>query len=111
MEKKFILQADYNFGWNYILANPDVNAAEKLEKCYFYNIDKLGMKVDAILWESHCFLPQECESNNTDIYQCFKGRGIDMMQVLIDACHKRGIESIFHHRISEVDSSHVKKLK
>lgn len=111
MGKKFILQADYNFGWNYILANPDVNAAEKLEKCYFYNIDKLGMKVDAILWESHCFLPQECESNNTDIYQCFKGRGIDMMQVLIDACHKRGIESIFHHRISEVDSSHVKKLK
>ena len=24
MGKKFILQADYNFGWNYILANPDV---------------------------------------------------------------------------------------
>ena len=111
MGKQFLLQADYSFGWDFILSKPDFDAAQKLEECYFYNMDKKGIKVDAILWESHCFLPQECESNNTEIFRYFQARGIDMMQVLIDACHKRGIECIFHHRISDVDSSHVKKLK
>lgn len=111
MEKQFLLQADYSFGWDFILKNPDFDVAKKLEDCYFYNIDNQNMKVDAILWESHCFLPQECESNETEIFHYFQARGIDMMRVLIEACHKRGIQSIFHHRISDVDSSHVKKAK
>ncbi len=111
MCKQFILQADFNYAWDEFLKNPDDDFPERIEECYFYNIDNGYAKVDAILWENHPFLPQETESNNRDIYNFFKKTGIDMMKYLIDACHKRGIKAFFHNRASEVDYSHYKGLK
>ncbi len=111
MDKKFILQADYNYSWEELLKNRVENFEEKIEECYFYNIDNGYAKVDAILWEGHPFLPQETESNNREIYNFFKDSGIDMMKYLIDACHRRGIKALFHNRASEVDYSHYKGLK
>ncbi len=100
---KFVLQADFNFQWKNLMTNPGENLAKRIEDCYFYNVDHCGMKVDAILWETHCFLPQEQALNNRDVYKFFVSRGLDMMAHLIDACHRRGIQAILHHRASEVE--------
>lgn len=94
---KFILQMD-----------PSVGALGKIEKekfieWLFYCIDVQECNVDIFLWETDCFMEQETVANNRSPYYSFKERGIDMMQIIIDECHKRGIKAYFHHRFSEVE--------
>lgn len=76
---------------------------DELIKWLFHCVDKKGVKVDAIFWEGHCFIEQESPCNNTKIYKKFQDKGIDIMKLIIDECHKRGIKAYFHHRISEVE--------
>ena len=76
---------------------------DKLIEWLFYCVDKKGVKVDAIFWEGHCFMEQELPCYNTEIYRSFQAKGIDIMERIIDECHKRGIKAYCHHRFSEVE--------
>ena len=76
---------------------------EKLIEWLFHCIDKKGVKADAILWEGHCYFEQELPCYNTGIYRKFQEKGIDIMGLIIDECHKRGIKAYCHHRVSEVE--------
>ena len=96
-QTKFIIQMDPNMAE---LANmPE----DKLMEWLFYCVDKKSVKVDTIFWEGHCFLEQESPCNTTEIYKKFCDNGINIMQCIIDECHKRGIKAYYHHRFSEVD--------
>ena len=96
-QTKFIIQMDPYMGE---LANiPE----DKLIKWLFYCVDKKGVKVDAIFWETHCFTPSESSCNTTKIYKKFQEKGINIMGRIIDECHKRGIKAYYHHRFSEVE--------
>lgn len=94
---KILMQYDSDFG-NFSGCDP-----EKLVQALFYDTDKCGENPDVILWESHSYLPQECESNTFDSCTYFSELGIDMMQRLIDETHKRGMKAYWHHRFCEVD--------
>jgi len=102
--KEFILQMDSNFG------DLSVYSQNELIEWLMYNIDKMGCKVDTILWETHPYLPAEDPSNNLEAYEKFAEKKIDMMKIIIDECHKRGIKSIMHCRASEVNVNFRKKL-
>lgn len=78
---------------------------EKLIEGLFYNVDQERAKPDIIIWETHRFLPSECENQNTDAYLQFRDRGLDMMRLILDETHKRGIKAYWHYRFSEVDRS------
>ncbi len=93
---KILFQYDPCFG-EYGHADPDA-----LVSALFYAVDQ-GAKPDVIAWETHRFLPSECECNDLTVYRSFKERGIDMMARLIDETHRRGIKAYWHHRFSEVD--------
>lgn len=96
-QTKFIIQMDADCGE---LANiPE----DKLIEWLFYCIDKKSIKTDTILWEGHPFIEQESPCNNTANYKKFRDKGINIMQEIIDECHKRGIKAYYHHRFSEVD--------
>ena len=96
-QTKFIIQLDPYMGQ---LANiPE----DKLIDWLFYCIDKKGVKADAIFWEGHCFFEQELPCYNADIYRKFQEKRINIMERIIDECHKRGIKAYCHHRISEVE--------
>lgn len=96
-QPKFIIQMDPYMGE---LANiPE----DKLIKWLFYCVDKEGVKVDAIFWETHCFIPSESPCNTTKIYKKFQEKGINIMGRIIDECHKRGIKAYWNHRFSEVE--------
>ena len=104
-QTKFIIQMDPYMGE---LANiPE----DKLIEWLFYCIDKKGVKADAIFWEGHCFIEQECSCFNPEIYRKFQAKGINIMQRIIDECHKRGIKAYCHHRFSEVELSGINELK
>ncbi|MBE6930274.1 MAG: hypothetical protein E7463_08345, partial [Ruminococcaceae bacterium] len=94
---KIIMQYDPNFGFMGE-AEP-----EALLHALFYDVDTRQERPDIIIWETHCFMEQEC-SNNLDTYTVLTQRGIDMMQRIIDETHRRGIKAYWHHRISEVDA-------
>ena len=96
-QPKFIIQMDPYMGE---LANiPE----DKLIEWLFYCIDKKDVKANAFFWETHCFIEQECSYNNLGIFKKFQEKGINIMQRIIDECHKRGIKAYYHHRFSEVD--------
>ena len=76
---------------------------DKLIKWLFYCVDKKGVKVDTIIWEGHCFFEQETSHFNTEIYRKFQEKGINIMGLIIDECHKRGIKAYCNHRFSEVE--------
>ncbi|MBQ4585524.1 MAG: hypothetical protein IJA82_04890 [Clostridia bacterium] len=94
---KFIIQMDPYTG---NLANIPV---DKLIDWLFYCIDKKGVLVDEILWEGHCFFEQELPCYNAKIYKEFQSKGINIMERIIDECHKRGIKAYCNHRFSEVE--------
>ena len=96
-QPKFIIQLDPYTGE---LANIPV---DKLMEWLFYCVDKKGVKVDAIFWEGHCFFDLELPCYNAEIYRKFKAKGINIMERIIDECHKRGIKAYCHHRFSEVE--------
>ena len=96
-QTKFIIQMDP------YTADLSKIPEDKLVEWLFYCVDKKGVKIDAILWEVHCFMEQELPCYNIGIYRKFQEKGIDMMRRLIDECHKRGIKAYCHHRISEVE--------
>ena len=102
--KKFILQLDCCFG------DMSKYSPKELIEWMMYNIDKCGCKVDTILWETHRFMPMECPSNNTPTYEKFAERNIDIMRIIIEECHRRGIKCIMHCRASEVNVSAKKGL-
>ena len=94
---KFIIQMDPYMGK---LENiPE----DKLIEWLFHCVDKKGVKIDEIFWEGHCFFELECPCYNTDIYRKFQERGLNIMERIIDECHKRGIKAFCHHRFSEVE--------
>ncbi|MBQ4510023.1 MAG: hypothetical protein II984_04805 [Clostridia bacterium] len=96
-QTRFIIQLDPYMGQ---LANiPE----DKLIDWLFYCIDKKDVKADVIFWEGHCFFEQELNCYNADIYRKFQEKRINIMERIIDECHKRGIEAYCHHRISEVE--------
>ena len=96
-QTKFIIQLDPYMGQ---IANiPE----DKLIDWLFYCIDKKDVKADAIFWEGHCFFEQELPCYNADIYRKFQEKRINIMERIIDECHKRGIKAYCHHRISEVE--------
>lgn len=68
----------------------------------FWDFDHGNARADIVMWESHRFLPTECASDTWDVYKTFVARGIDMMQILIDETHKRGMKAYWHHRFCEV---------
>ena len=76
---------------------------DKLIEWLFHCVDKKGVKVDAIIWEGHCFIEQECPCYNAPIYKKFQDKGINIMGRIIDECHKRGIKAYCNHRFSEVE--------
>jgi len=76
---------------------------EDLIKWLFNCIDVQGCNVDIFFWETDMFMEQETEANNRSSYIAFKERGTDIMQIIIDECHRRGIKAYFHHRFSEVE--------
>ena len=76
---------------------------DKLIEWLFHCVDKKGVRIDAIFWEGHCFFELECPCYNTDIYRKFQEKGTDIMERIIDECHKRGIKAYCHHRFSEVE--------
>ena len=82
-QTKFIIQMDADCGE---LANiPE----DKLIEWLFYCIDNKSIKTDTILWEGHPFIEQESPCNNTANYKKFRDKGINIMQEIIDECHKR----------------------
>ncbi len=96
-QTKFIIQMDSYMGE---LANiPE----DKLIKWLFYCVDKKGVKVDAIFWETHCFMEQELPCYNFEMFRKFQEKGVDIMARIIDECHKRGIKAYWNHRFSEVE--------
>ena len=96
-QARFIVQMDPYMGE---IANiPE----EKLMEWLFHCVDKKGVKVDAIFWEGHCFFEQEMPCYNAALYKKFQEKGINIMERIIDECHKRGIKAYCHHRISEVE--------
>ena len=96
-QTRFIIQMDSYMGE---IANIP---QDKLMEWLFYCVDKKGVKVDAIFWETHCFMEQECSCYNTAAYKKFQDKGINVMGRIIDECHKRGIKAYCHHRFSEVE--------
>ena len=96
---KEIWQYDPCFG-DFTGCDPD-----ELVKVLFYGIDNGRCKPDIILWETHRFLPAECPSNTMAVYRSFEERGINIMKLIIDETHKRGIKSYMHYRICEVDEA------
>ena len=96
-QTKFIIQMDPYMGE---LANIP---ADKLIEWLFYCVDKNGVKVDTIIWEGHCFFEQEAPHFNAEIYKKFQDKGINIMELIIDECHKRGIKAYCNHRFSEVE--------
>lgn len=104
-QAKFIIQLD-----SYIGAIASI-PQDKLIDWLFYCVDKKGVKIDEIFWEGHCFFEQECPCYNADIYRKFQDNGIDIMERIIDECHKRGIKAYCHHRISEVEILGENELK
>lgn len=76
---------------------------EKFIKWLFYCVDKKGVRVDAIIWEGHCFVEQEAPHYNAGVYKKFQDKGINIMELIIDECHKRGIKAYYNHRFSEVE--------
>ena len=96
-QTRFIVQLDPYMGE---LAN---TPQDKLIEWLFYCVDKKGVKVDAIFWEGHCFMEQESPCYNTGIYRKFQENGVNIMEIIIDECHKRGIKAYCHHRFSEVE--------
>ena len=104
MKKKFVLQADYQAS----NTDPELFSNEEAAlEWMFHDIDNKGAQVDTILWETHPFIEMEVEEENFAAYKGLKARGCDLMNMVIDECHKRGIEAIMHYRISEVDHSHL----
>ena len=94
---KFIIQMDSYMGE---LANiPE----DKLIEWLFYCVDKKGVRVDAIFWETHCFMEQELPCYNLEMFRKFQEKGVDIMARIIDECHKRGIKACWNHRFSEVE--------
>lgn len=96
-QARFIIQLDPYMGE---LANIP---KDKLIEWLFHCVDKKGVKVDEIFWETHCFLPSESSCNNTKIYKKFQENFINIMELIIDECHKRGIKAYYNHRFSEVE--------
>ena len=96
-QTKFIIQKDPYMGE---IANIP---QDKLMEWLFYCVDKKGVKADAIFWETHCFMEQECPCYNASAYRKFQDKGINIMERIIDECHKRGIKAYCHHRFSEVE--------
>ena len=96
-QTRFIIQMDTYTGE---LANIPV---DKLIEWLFYCVDKKNVKVDEIFWEGHCLFEQELPCYNAEIYKKFQDKGINIMERIIDECHKRGIKAYCHHRISEVE--------
>ena len=96
-QTKFILQMDPYTGE---LANIP---HDKFMEWLFYCVDKNGVKVDTIIWEGHCFFEQEAPHFNAEIYKKFQDKGINIMELIIDECHKRGIKAYCNHRFSEVE--------
>ena len=96
-QTKFIIQMDTYTGE---LANIPV---DKLIEWLFYCVDKKNVKVDTIFWEAHCLFEQELPCYNAEIYRKFQEKGINIMERIIDECHKRGIKAYCHHRFSEVE--------
>ncbi|MBR5308854.1 MAG: hypothetical protein IKU43_08790 [Clostridia bacterium] len=72
---------------------------------FFYFYDKQDIKPDIILWETHRFIPQECECNDFDVYKSLASQGRDMMSLVLAEARKRGIKSYWNHRICEVDNN------
>ena len=96
-QTRFIIQMDPYTGE---LANiPE----DKLIEWLFYCVDKKGVKVDTIFWEGHCFIEQETPHYNTKIYKKFREKNVNIMERIINECHKRGIKAYCLHRFSEVE--------
>ena len=96
-QTKFIVQMDSYIGD--LAKIPE----DKLIEWLFYCVDKKGVKVDAIFWEGHCFIEHELPCYNFPTYKKFQDRGINIMERIIDECHKRGIKAYCNHRFSEVE--------
>ena len=96
-QPRFIIQMDPYMGD--LASIPE----DKLIEWLFYCIDKKSVRVDTIFWEQHCFTPLESPCNTTKIYKKFQENGINIMERIIDECHKRGIKAYYHHRFSEVE--------
>lgn len=96
-QTRFIIQMDPYMGE---IANIPV---DKLIKWLFYCVDNKEVRVDAIFWEAHCFIPSESPCNTTKIYKKFQDKGVNIMERIIDECHKRGIKAYYNHRFSEVE--------
>ena len=82
-QTKFIIHMDTYTGE---LANIPV---DKLIEWLFYCVDKKNVKVDTIFWEAHCLFEQELPCYNAEIYRKFQEKGINIMERIIDECHKR----------------------
>lgn len=104
-QPKFILQLD---PW---VGGLEKIPYDKLMEWFFYSIDKNGCKVDTIFWETHCFIEQESPCNNMPLYEKCRREGVNIMQMIIDECHKRGIKAYLHHRFSEVDRNSSPEAK
>jgi Glycosyl hydrolase-like 10 len=74
----------------------------------FNYIDEPGSQIDSVWWDigalgyatypSKVLQPFEHEG-----LLKWQGQGIDWVARLVDACHTRGLETFWHHRISEVE--------
>ncbi|MBR5460122.1 MAG: hypothetical protein IKV53_04575, partial [Clostridia bacterium] len=54
---------------------------------------------------------QESPCNNMPLYEKCRREGVNIMQMIIDECHKRGIKAYLHHRFSEVDRNSSPEAK
>ena len=93
---KIIMQYDPDFVH---IADFDL---DKTVETLFWDFDHGNARADIIIWETHRFLPSECASDIWEPCKKFAARGINMMQVLIDETHKRGMKAYWHHRFCEV---------
>ena len=93
---KVIMQYDHGF-----LNITKFDLGEAI-KTLFWDFDHGNAHADIMLWETHSFLPAECASDKNPILQLYTEQGIDIMQIIIDETHKRGMKAYWHHRFCEV---------
>ncbi|MBO9605107.1 MAG: hypothetical protein J7639_04120 [Paenibacillaceae bacterium] len=74
----------------------------KLLEIAFHFVDEPGSQIDSIVWDIDYFLPKDGVTANAGIRK-WREQGIDIVALLLKEARKRGLESIWNHRIAEVD--------